>query len=338
MTDAETGRPAAKSDDSPGLTADLWLLQDARAELEAARAVLAEPGASPRCAAVHVVRAWEYLAFLRARAAGTAPPERDALGAWVRTLKLDEGARSRAASAIEELCAIECAPPWQDAPEPARLSLQQSTAPLAEALSAADAELLHSTERRKRWRRWSIRLAVASGALAAAIVYANFWRAEPVGPWHAEYSARHGGHPIARRDHDVDFDWKLGPPLIEIGIDRFSVRWQTCLALESATRVTFELTSDDGSRLYVDGELAIDNWKTPPPVSSTTQVELEGGLHSLRVDYFDDRGPARVRLRAAFDDDPMGPIPTAMLLYPGTDFDRANPCTERAAEEPEEEE
>jgi hypothetical protein len=45
-----------------------------------------------------------------------------------------------------------------------------------------------------------------------------------------------------------------------IPADRFSVRWDSCLTLDVAQEVAFQLTSDDGSRLFIDGKQTIDNW------------------------------------------------------------------------------
>ncbi len=46
------------------------------------------------------------------------------------------------------------------------------------------------------------------------------------------------------------------------------------------------VTSDDGSMLYVDGELAIDNDGEHPPQSMSRWLRLAKGLHAFRLDYF----------------------------------------------------
>jgi hypothetical protein len=52
---------------------------------------------------------------------------------------------------------------------------------------------------------------------------------------------------------------------------------------------TFALLSDDGSKLYIDDRLVIDNDGVHAPLEKTGVVELAGGLHRLRVSYF--QGP-----------------------------------------------
>jgi S1-C subfamily serine protease len=46
------------------------------------------------------------------------------------------------------------------------------------------------------------------------------------------------------------------------------------------------VVSDDGSMLYVDGDLAIDNDGDHPPQPMSRLLRLAKGLHSIRLDYF----------------------------------------------------
>ncbi|WP_081658613.1 PA14 domain-containing protein [Sporomusa ovata] len=52
---------------------------------------------------------------------------------------------------------------------------------------------------------------------------------------------------------------------------------------------TFALNSDDGSRLYIDGNLAIDNDGIHSLAMEEASVFLNPGTHSIRVEYF--QGP-----------------------------------------------
>jgi tetratricopeptide (TPR) repeat protein len=54
----------------------------------------------------------------------------------------------------------------------------------------------------------------------------------------------------------------------------------------------FALTSDDGAKLYIDGRLAIDNDGIHESTRRQTAVTLGGGIHRLRVSYF--QGPRLV--------------------------------------------
>lgn len=49
----------------------------------------------------------------------------------------------------------------------------------------------------------------------------------------------------------------------------------------------FYLSSDDGSRLYLDEQLVLDNNGLHGPVELSAEVPMTAGLHSIRVDYFE---------------------------------------------------
>jgi hypothetical protein len=52
----------------------------------------------------------------------------------------------------------------------------------------------------------------------------------------------------------------------------------------------FELTSDDGSRLYIDGRQVVNNDGIHPPKTRQAALTLEGGIHRIRVSYFQGPG------------------------------------------------
>jgi hypothetical protein len=51
----------------------------------------------------------------------------------------------------------------------------------------------------------------------------------------------------------------------------------------------FSLTSDDGSKLYIDDQLVLDNDGQHPSETKSDTVLLTGGIHLIRVSYF--QGP-----------------------------------------------
>jgi len=51
----------------------------------------------------------------------------------------------------------------------------------------------------------------------------------------------------------------------------------------------FSLTSDDGSRLYIDDQMVVDNDGIHPLATRSGIVELSGGIHKIHVQYF--QGP-----------------------------------------------
>jgi hypothetical protein len=58
----------------------------------------------------------------------------------------------------------------------------------------------------------------------------------------------------------------------------------------------FHVIVDDGARLWVDGNLLIDGWESESTRELTQDLGLTRGEHSLRLEYFENRVTATVRL------------------------------------------
>ena len=65
----------------------------------------------------------------------------------------------------------------------------------------------------------------------------------------------------AERTEAVDFDWGSGSPVAGVEANNFSVRWSGQIEPLHSEQYTFYTTSNQGVRLWVDGQLLIDNWK-----------------------------------------------------------------------------
>ncbi|MFI5311822.1 MAG: glycoside hydrolase family 3 N-terminal domain-containing protein [Gemmatimonadales bacterium] len=102
---------------------------------------------------------------------------------------------------------------------------------------------------------------------------------------------------VVRTDPRVDFGWTLNPPARGIAFDWYSVRWTgTIIAPPSGVR-RLGVEGNDGYRLYLDGRLLIDNWKKQSYGTRLASVALEPGTaHTLRLEYFESTGGARVKL------------------------------------------
>ena len=143
-------------------------------------------------------------------------------------------------------------------------------------------------------------------------------------PWRAQFFANKNfaGKPQKITEHDqIDFFWSRKAPFFGFPKDNFSVRWDTCLELDSTKTVNFRLESDDGSRLKVDGKIMIDNWGIHSYVTKEKRLELPKGMHHLEVDFFEETLGAKVRLSA----DPNLLTKVNLTLPSGN---QANPCKE----------
>jgi len=72
--------------------------------------------------------------------------------------------------------------------------------------------------------------------------------------------------------------------------DRFALRFTGNLRVPASGRYTFYTNSDDGSRLYIDGELVVNNDGLHGMIEKSGSINLPAGLHPIIVTYFDNGG------------------------------------------------
>lgn len=138
--------------------------------------------------------------------------------------------------------------------------------------------------------------------------------------WLGRYFRQPGfaGAPALRWEENLAFDWGRGAPIAGFPTDHFSVRWETCLVLPARRSVAFLLTSDDGTSLYVDGKLLVDNRGGGPIRTRGADVTLGAGVHHLRMDYEEQTGNALAALNVSLDGRAPRPPPVGALLRPRT--------------------
>jgi hypothetical protein len=85
-------------------------------------------------------------------------------------------------------------------------------------------------------------------------------------------------------------DFKEGFPGITGRLEWFAIDYTGRFFIPSRTRYRFGMTSDDGSKLYIDGRTIIDNDGIHPPLSCEAEAELEAGLHTIRISYMQGPG------------------------------------------------
>jgi hypothetical protein len=70
-------------------------------------------------------------------------------------------------------------------------------------------------------------------------------------------------------------------------LDNFAVTYQACFSVPTAGQFTFITRSDDGSELYVDQQLVVDNDGSHETLEKSGVVNLTTGVHSIEVQYFE---------------------------------------------------
>src|SRR5262249_41141772 len=115
----------------------------------------------------------------------------------------------------------------------------------------------------------------------------------PADQWKGEYynNTSLSGAPAMVRNDGAGFlnfnfgDGGHGSHCIPVS-DNFSARWTRTVNFEAGT-YRFTATSDDGVRLYVDGQLKIDQWTAHAPTTYTADVFLSAGNHEIKLEYFE---------------------------------------------------
>lgn len=128
---------------------------------------------------------------------------------------------------------------------------------------------------------------------------------------------------LTRIDPAINFNWQLGSPHSTIYKNNFSVRWEGELRAKNEGLYTFTSNTDNGVRLWLDGELMIDYWEIPAPTFQTTQLYLkEGQRIPIKMEMFEDVGPARAYLLWENANLPQEVIPITHLYPVIQDADR----------------
>lgn len=122
------------------------------------------------------------------------------------------------------------------------------------------------------------------------------------------------GSAVSRVDPAVNFDWSASPAP-GIAADTFSVRWSGQVRPQFTQTYTFYTQSNDGVRLWVNGQLLIDNWTAHALTTNTGTIALVAGqLYAIRMEFFDNTGVATARLGWSSPSTPLAVIPTARLF------------------------
>ncbi len=120
---------------------------------------------------------------------------------------------------------------------------------------------------------------------------------------------------LIRVDPEIRFDWVLGSPDPVVTSDYFSTRWMGQVEAPVADTYSFYTRTDDGVKLYVDGQLLINQWQLQGPTLYTNTIALSAGKHDLVYEYYEKTGGAVAELNWFSTGLLPGPVP-ASQLYP----------------------
>ncbi len=126
---------------------------------------------------------------------------------------------------------------------------------------------------------------------------------------------------LERVDPMIDFDWVRNSPGEPIREDDFTALWTGYVRPRYSETYTLEAHADEGIRVWIDDELVVDGWVQTDAAGADGTVRLEAGQkHSIRVEYYETKVNASVRLFWSSSSQPKQIIPRARLFStPGRD-------------------
>ena len=72
--------------------------------------------------------------------------------------------------------------------------------------------------------------------------------------------------------------------------DQFAIKYSTFLQIDAPGKYKFYVTSDDGSKLYINGDMLVDNDGGHGAIERSGTVQLEKGRAYLELEYFNEAG------------------------------------------------
>jgi hypothetical protein len=101
------------------------------------------------------------------------------------------------------------------------------------------------------------------------------------------------GSPLIRIDPSLSFDWLNGSPAAGIPTEHFSIRWTGEIVPQFEEVYTFYTGSDDGIRVWLNGQRIISNWQPHILATNTATAFLKAGhRYRIQVDFYDNTAGA----------------------------------------------
>ena len=94
---------------------------------------------------------------------------------------------------------------------------------------------------------------------------------------------------LTRVDPTVNFNWGTAAPAAGVSADNFSVRWTGRVEAPVTGNYRFTTVSYDGIRLWVNGQLVINNWTDHATTTNTSAaIALTAGVkYTITLEFYE---------------------------------------------------
>ena len=121
---------------------------------------------------------------------------------------------------------------------------------------------------------------------------------------------------LTRVDSTVNFAWGSAAPASGVTADNFSVRWTGRVQAPVTGTYRFSTVSDDGIRLWVNGQQVINNWTDHASTTNTSAaISLTAGVkYTITLEYYEKGGSAIAKLQWSYTGQALQIIPQSRLF------------------------
>ena len=121
---------------------------------------------------------------------------------------------------------------------------------------------------------------------------------------------------FTQTDSVIDFDWDDGSPSPSVGTNDYAIRWTGQVKPAFTETYTFHTVTEGGVRLWVNGQLLIDDWNDTVPKERSGAITLTAEQkYDLRLEYKETTGTAAIKLQWSSPRQLRQTIPQ-LRLYP----------------------
>jgi WD40 repeat protein len=89
-----------------------------------------------------------------------------------------------------------------------------------------------------------------------------------------------------QRAPSINFSWGRDSPGGGVPPDYFALVANATVELADG-KYTLMTLSDDGVRVFLDGQLKIENWTGHPAILNKAESEIQAGKHDIRIEFFE---------------------------------------------------